>query len=105
MMLAESDIGAIPLLGSFRSRKAVSIAEAGLVLCHLDRDLGTVALGEPGLVFQSGRHGTVADFVRVAELVEIEQFGGQLFAARVALTFVLVDADFQLSSHRSVSLL
>src|SRR4029078_1157635 len=56
MMLAESDIGAIPLLGSCRPRKAVSIAEAGLVLCHLDRDLGTVALGEPGLVFQSGRH-------------------------------------------------
>ena len=63
---------------------------------------GTVGLGEPGLVFQARGHGAVADFVRVAEFVEIEQFGRQRLAARVALTFVLVDADFQLSGHRSV---
>jgi hypothetical protein len=48
-----------------------------LFLGHFDRDLGTVALGEPGLVFQARGHGTIADFVRVAEFVEVEQFGCQ----------------------------
>ena len=60
---------------------------------------GTIGLGEPGLVFQAGGDGAVADFVGVAEFVEFEQFRRQRLAARVALTFVLVDADLQLSGH------
>jgi len=49
--------------------------------------------------------GAVADLVGVAELVEFKQFRRQRLAARVALAFVLVDVDSELSSHRSVSLL
>src|SRR4029078_4686354 len=76
MMLAESDIGAIPLLGSFRSRW-INRSRDRLFLGYFDRDLGAVALGEPGLVFQARGHGPFADFVRVAEFVEIEQFRRQ----------------------------
>jgi hypothetical protein len=39
--------------------------------------------------------------VRIAELIEIEQFGRQRFAAGVTLTLVLVDVDFQFSGHFS----
>ena len=63
---------------------------------------GQLDLRETSLVLQACGHRAVADFVRVAELVELEQFRRQRFAARVALTFVGIDADFQLSSHRSV---
>ena len=62
----------------------------GLFLGHLDRNFRTIALGQVSLVFQTCRHGTVADFVRVAEFVEIEQFRRERFAARVALAFILV---------------
>ncbi len=41
----------------------------------------------------------VADFVRIAEFVELEQFGRQRFAAGVSLALVLVDVDFQFSGH------
>jgi hypothetical protein len=40
--------------------------------------------------------------VRIAELIEIEQFGRQRFAAGVTLTLVLVDVDFQFSGHFSL---
>src|ERR1700731_4475158 len=66
-----------------------------LFVGHLDRDLRTVALREPGLVFQSRRHAAVADFVRIAEFVEIEQLGRQRLAAGVSLALVLIDAHLQ----------
>src|SRR5437762_1533547 len=68
----------------------------------IDRELGAVRLREPGLVFKSRRHGAVADLVRIAELVELEQFRGQRFAAGVALTLLGVDPNFQLSRHRNL---
>jgi hypothetical protein len=37
----------------------------------------------------------VADLVRIAEFVELEQFGRQRLAAGVSLTLVLVDVYFQ----------
>jgi hypothetical protein len=40
----------------------------------------------------------------IAEFVELEQFRRQRLATRVALTFVLVDADLQLSRHGEHSL-
>jgi len=41
--------------------------------------------------------------VGVAEFVEIEKFRRQRFAARVSLTFVLIDANLQLSGHGGIS--
>jgi hypothetical protein len=38
--------------------------------------------------------------MRIAEFVEIEQFGRQRFAAGVSLAFVLVDVDLEFSRHR-----
>jgi hypothetical protein len=37
--------------------------------------------------------------MRIAEFVELEQFGRKRFAARMSLTLVLVDAYFQFSGH------
>jgi hypothetical protein len=42
--------------------------------------------------------------MRIAEFVELEQFGRERFAARVSLTLVLVDAYFQFSGHAGVPL-
>ena len=57
-----------------------------------------------GLEDKAWRDRTIADFVRIAELVEIEQFGRQRFAAGMSLALVLVDMYFQLSGHSSVPL-
>jgi len=40
----------------------------------------------------------------VAEFVEVEQFGRKGLAARMALTLVLIDVDFQLAGHGDRSL-
>ena len=45
---------------------------------------------EPRLVLKPGRNGTIADLVRVAEFVELEQFGRQRIAACVSLTLVSI---------------
>ncbi len=37
--------------------------------------------------------------MRIAEFVELEQFRRQRLAARMALTFILIDAYFQLCRH------
>src|SRR5579872_1767670 len=75
----------------------------GLFLDHFDRNFRTIGLREPGLVFQSGRHRAVADFMRIAERVELEQFRRERFAAGVPLAFVLIDANSQLSRHSDSS--
>src|SRR6202000_329564 len=49
-------------------------------------------------------HRAVADFMRIAEFVEVEQFGRQRLAARMALAFILVDANPELSGHGERSL-
>src|SRR5580704_15827821 len=66
-----------------------------------NRDFRAVGFGEPRLVLKSGRHGAIADFMRIAEFVEIEQFGRQRFAAGMALTLVLVDMYSQFCGHGS----
>src|ERR1700692_4545870 len=83
----------------FEAKSIPQVYSPVLFLGHLDRDLRTVALREPGLVLQSRRHAAVADFVRIAEFVEIEQFGRQRLAAGVSLALVLVDMYFQFSRH------
>jgi hypothetical protein len=108
-MLTESDIAQIPLAWFVQIRNGQPDFKAGysdsrLILCHFDRNFGAVGLRKPRLVFQTGRHGTVTDFVGVAEFIEFEQFRRQRFAARLALAFVLVDADFQLSRHGALLL-
>src|SRR6266403_3187933 len=80
------------------------VSRAGSFLGHFDRDLRTIGLGEPGLVLKPFGNGAVADFVGIAEFVELEQFGHQRFAARVSLTLLLVDMYFQFSGHSSVPL-
>jgi AcrR family transcriptional regulator len=67
---------------------------------HFDCDLGAIGLGKPRLVFKSDGNQTVADFMRVAEFVEIDQFGRQRFAAGVALALVLVDMQPQSGGFR-----
>jgi hypothetical protein len=73
--------------------------KAGSVLDNFNRDFRAIGLGEPRLVLKSRGHRAIADFVRVAEFVELEQFGRQRFAAGVALTLVLIDTYFQFSGH------
>src|ERR1700738_144643 len=75
------------------------VSRTGSLLGDFDRDFRTIGFRKVGLVLQTGRHGAVAALMRVAEFVEIEQFGRQRLAARMSLTLVLVDADFQLSRH------
>ena len=43
-------------------------------------------------IHDSTMRAAVADFVRVAEFIEIEQFRRQSLAAGVALTLLLIDA-------------
>ena len=71
----------------------------GLFFDDLDRDFRAVGLRKPGLVFQTGGNGAVADLVRAPESVEFEQFRRKRFAAGVPLTFVLVDVNSQLARH------
>jgi hypothetical protein len=73
--------------------------EPVLFLNDLDRNFGTIGLGKPRLLFKSSGDGSVADFVRIAEPVEFEQFGRQRFAPGMTLALVLVDANLQLSGH------
>jgi hypothetical protein len=75
-----------------------------LFLGNFDRHFRAIGLGEPRLVLQSRRDHAVADFVRIAVFVEIEQFRRQRFAAGMSLTFILVDVYFQLSGHLSIPL-
>src|SRR5712691_8978571 len=76
------------------------VSRAGSFLGHFDCDLRTIGLGEPGLVLKPLGNGAVADFVRIAEFVELEQFGRQRFAARVSLTLLLVNAHLQCGGFR-----
>src|SRR5665213_1110304 len=78
---------------------------ARLFFRDVDRHLRAVGLREPRLVLEARRHRAVADFMGVTEFVEIEQFWRQRLAARMALAFVLVDADPELSGHHERSLL
>jgi hypothetical protein len=105
MTLTESDIGQLPLLCSFRlDVRQIGVASRlnpfpSSFLGNFDRELGAIAFGKPGLVLQALSYDAVAVLMRVAEFIEIEQFGRQRLAARVALTLVLIDVDFQLSGH------
>src|SRR5258708_22607376 len=71
------------------------MSRAGSFLGHLDRDLRTIGLREPGLVLQTLRNQAVTVLVGIAEFVEIEQFGRQRFAAGVSLALLLIDAQSQ----------
>jgi hypothetical protein len=75
----------------------------GLFLDHVDRNFGTIGLREPRFVFQPRRHCAIADLMRVAERIELEQFGSKRFAAGVPLAFVLIDANSQFSRHSDSS--
>jgi hypothetical protein len=77
--------------------------EADSVLGDIDRDFWTIGFGEPRLVLKPDGHGAVADFMRIAEFVEFEQFRRQRFAPGMSLTLVLVDVYFQVSGHSGVS--
>src|ERR1700736_4837919 len=66
------------------------VSRTGSLLGDFDRDFRTIGFRKVGLVLQTGRHGAVAALMRVAEFVEIEQFGRQRLAARMSLTLVLV---------------
>jgi hypothetical protein len=74
--------------------------KAGSVFDNFDCDFRAIGLGEPRFVLEPGGHRAIADFVRVAEFVELEQLGRQRFATGVALTLVLVDVYSQFSGHR-----
>jgi hypothetical protein len=78
--------------------------EAGSLFDHLDCDFRTVGLGEPCLIFKPLGNGAVADFVRMAEFVELEQFRRQRLAAGMSLALFLIDMYFQFSGHPSVPL-
>src|ERR1700748_383143 len=107
MTLTESDIRKIPsglvrpnwLCRGWAADVSCRGTRYSSFLGDFDGDLRTIGLREPRLVLEPGRHGAVADFVRIAEFVEIEQFRRQRFAASVALTLVLVDAYLEFSGH------
>src|SRR5882724_6188658 len=92
----ESDIGASSFCFVRSDSSGLNDFGTGLFLGHVDRDFRAIGLREPRLVFQTGGNRAVADFVRIAEFVEFEQFRRQRLAAGMALAFVLVDTDFQL---------
>src|SRR5882757_2426836 len=75
-------------------------ASSGLFLGHDDRELRAIGLGQPRLVLQPRGHRAVADLMRIAELVEVEQFRRQRFAAGMSLALVLIDAQFQVGGFR-----
>src|SRR5258708_34654038 len=79
------------------------MSRAGSFLGHLDRDLRTIGLREPGLVLQTLRNQAVTVLVGTAEFVDIDQFGGQRFAAGVSLALVLIDAQSQYWGFRSLT--
>ena len=70
-----------------------------LLFGDFNRDLRTIGLGKPGLVFKARGHGAVANLMRMAEFVEFEQFGRQRFAAGMALTLILIDVNPEFSGH------
>src|SRR5262249_48330456 len=74
------------------------------LLHHFNRDFRTIRPRKPGPALQARRYRAVTALTCVSELIEIEQFRRQRLAARVALTFLLVDAYFQLSGHCGRSL-
>jgi hypothetical protein len=98
-MLTESDIAQIPFAWFVQTNIDRSDFKTGLIFGHFDRNFRAIGLRKPRLVFQTGGNGTVTDFVCVAEFVELEQLRRQRLASRVALTFILVDADLELSRH------
>src|SRR5260370_14107204 len=59
-----------------------------------------MGLGEPPLTLKPLGNRAIADFVCIAEFVELEQFRRQRFAARVSLTLLLVDAHLQCGGFR-----
>src|SRR3981081_3067358 len=69
-------------------------------LYHFERISRSIGVGEPRLVLKSRGHGAVADFVGIAEFVEIEQFRRQRFATGVSLALLLVDAQPQAGGFR-----
>jgi hypothetical protein len=77
-----------------------NLFQVKLFFGHGNRDFRAVGLRKPRLVLQSRRDGAIADFMRIAEFIEIEQFGRQRLAAGMALTFVLVDTQPQLGGFR-----
>src|SRR5262245_30242319 len=64
-------------------------------LDDLDRELGTVGFGKVGFFLQLGGNRAVIDLMRVAELIELEQFRRDRLAAIVPLAFFPVDANLQ----------
>src|SRR5579863_9577009 len=66
---------------------------------NFNRNFRTIGLRQPGLVLEPFGNRAVADLMRVAVLVELEQFGRQRFAAGMTLALVLVDVNFQFSGH------
>jgi hypothetical protein len=74
-----------------------------LFLDDVDCNFGTIGLREPRFVFQSRRHRAVADFMRIAECIELEQFWSERMAAGMPLAFVLIDANSQPRWHSDSS--
>jgi len=70
----------------------------GVFSGHLDRDLGAVALGEPGLVFQARGHGTVAGLRARCRNSSRSNISGASDLQRACPDICPGDADFQLSS-------
>jgi hypothetical protein len=68
-------------------------------LRDFDRNFRAVGLRKPGLVFKPRRNSTIADLMRIAELIEFEQLACQRLAAGVSLASILVDMNFELSGH------
>jgi hypothetical protein len=97
-MLAESDIA--DFLGiAYPEQTFDGLIIWRLFLDHFDGDFRTVGLGEPGLIVQAGWYRAVTTLMGVAKFIEIEQFRCQRLAARVSLTPLPVDANFELSGH------
>jgi hypothetical protein len=76
-----------------------ALARSASLSGDFNRKFRTIGLRKPGLVLKPFGHGAVADFVRVAEFVEIEQLRRQRFAAGVSLAFLLIDTYFQFTRH------
>src|SRR5258706_5935615 len=78
---------------------------SALRLDDFDGELGTVRLGQVGLVLESRRHRAVALLAGVAVPVELEQLRRQRLAAVVTLALVAIDAHLETAGIGHVGVL
>jgi hypothetical protein len=64
-------------------------------LRHLDREFGAVGFRKPRLILEAWRDRAIADCVRVAELIELEQSRGYRLASVVSLTSLRIDDNLK----------